>query len=967
IFRTQVACGISAKVILVTLQKEQGLVLKKAPSDSALRWAMGMACPDTAPCNTAFAGLGTQIVTGTRQLKVYKAANFARQPGTNFIGWHPNSDCGGTYVNVQNYATAALYNYTPYQPNAAALANMNGTGDSCSSYGNRNFWRFYTQWFGSTVDIPCTVNPNSQITRLWESEGGATGSLGAAVSPGFATGPGGVAVGYYANGNIYCTPQVGPVAVIGELRVKYEASGGAASAIGAPVSARTAFSAGGVSGFLQNFQRGFMMSSVGTGTFAVLNGAMRTAWGDRGGSGGALGWPTGDQESVAVGIRQQFQNGLLVVPTGQASVVLAGEIGNYWSGGSRPAVLGSPTASQVAWVAGGVTGSLQYFQRGMVLSSVTTGTFSVLDGPVRDVWGNRGGSGGSLGWPTGDQESISGGVRQQFQGGVVIVPSGGVGAVLAGEIATYWAAGSNASKLGSPTGSPASWVAGGVTGTLQYFQRGMVLSSASTGTFAVLDGPIRNAWGARGGSGGALGWPTGDQESVSGGVRQQFQGGQLSLDTGLSGEIAAYWGTGSNASRLGSAKGSQVAWVAGGVTGSLQYFQRGMVLSSVTTGTFSVLDGPVRDVWGNRGGSGGSLGWPTGDQESISGGVRQQFQGGVVIVPSGGVGAVLAGEIATYWAAGSNASKLGSPTGSPASWVAGGVTGTLQYFQRGMVLSSASTGTFAVLDGPIRNAWGARGGSGGALGWPTGDQESVSGGVRQQFQGGSLVAPTSGSSISLTGEIAAYWAAGSNKSLLGAPTASATETTAGGITGTIQLFERGTVLSSTTTGTFAVLNGPIRSAWTTQGGAPGALGWPTGEQAPSAGGLRQAFHLGGLVVSASGTATPMTVALYAYWTSGSNSSLLGSPVASAIEWTAGGISGTYQVFASGMVMSSTETGTFAVLDGKIRDHWGSLGGSGGTLGWPIADQQPSAEGARQQFQHGAVIAPPTGVPYVEMD
>lgn len=151
IYRTQVACGISAKVILVTLQKEQGLVLKKAPTDYALRWAMGMACPDTSPCDTAFAGLGTQIVTGTRQLKVYKAGAFLRQPGSHFIGWHRNSACGGTTVNIQNYATAALYNYTPYQPNAAALANMSGTGDSCSSYGNRNFWQFYTSWFGSTI------------------------------------------------------------------------------------------------------------------------------------------------------------------------------------------------------------------------------------------------------------------------------------------------------------------------------------------------------------------------------------------------------------------------------------------------------------------------------------------------------------------------------------------------------------------------------------------------------------------------------------------------------------------------------------------------------------------------------------------------------------------------------------------------------------------------------------------------
>lgn len=63
--------------------------------------------------------------------------------------YHPDSDrCGGASVTIASAATAALYYYTPYQPNAAALANLYGTGDSCSSYGNRNFWRMYSDWFG---------------------------------------------------------------------------------------------------------------------------------------------------------------------------------------------------------------------------------------------------------------------------------------------------------------------------------------------------------------------------------------------------------------------------------------------------------------------------------------------------------------------------------------------------------------------------------------------------------------------------------------------------------------------------------------------------------------------------------------------------------------------------------------------------------------------------------------------------
>lgn len=168
IYRTQVACGISAKVILVTLQKEQGLVTNRAPGDRALRAAMGMGCPDTAPCDDAFAGLANQIFSGTKQLKTYKAGRFGRQPGTQYVQFNPNTACGGTNVAVSNYATAALYNYTPYQPNSAALANIGGVGDGCSSYGNRNFWAYYQNWFGSVAGgqfMSSTVDVDYLIAR----------------------------------------------------------------------------------------------------------------------------------------------------------------------------------------------------------------------------------------------------------------------------------------------------------------------------------------------------------------------------------------------------------------------------------------------------------------------------------------------------------------------------------------------------------------------------------------------------------------------------------------------------------------------------------------------------------------------------------------------------------------------------------------------------------------------------------
>jgi putative cell wall-binding protein len=152
IYKVQVACGVSAQVLLVTLQKEQALVLSTGPTAGQLQIAMGFACPDTAACDTKYYGFFNQLYHAARQFDVYvtnpSLFNFAAGRVSN-IQYNPKASCGTKSVLVQNAATAALYNYTPYTPNAAALANLTGIGDSCSAYGNRNFWVFYNEWFGS--------------------------------------------------------------------------------------------------------------------------------------------------------------------------------------------------------------------------------------------------------------------------------------------------------------------------------------------------------------------------------------------------------------------------------------------------------------------------------------------------------------------------------------------------------------------------------------------------------------------------------------------------------------------------------------------------------------------------------------------------------------------------------------------------------------------------------------------------
>jgi hypothetical protein len=186
IFKVQRACGISAKVILVTLQKERGLVTKTSPIPADFTVAMGMGCPDTAPCNTEYYGFFNQVWSAAKQFKTYRAAPnyFKHRAGATVdLLLHPNANCGSTRTLIQNAATAALYNYTPYQPNAAALANMGGTGDACSSYGNRNFFRDYTDWFGSptspaapagNVDSVLAAGPGNVRVRGWTFTGGKT-------------------------------------------------------------------------------------------------------------------------------------------------------------------------------------------------------------------------------------------------------------------------------------------------------------------------------------------------------------------------------------------------------------------------------------------------------------------------------------------------------------------------------------------------------------------------------------------------------------------------------------------------------------------------------------------------------------------------------------------------------------------------------------------------------------------------
>ena len=173
--------SISPKVLIILLQKEQFIVTDDWPWYPEYKSATGYGCPDTAACDSTYFGLYNQVHNAAKQFRLYasnpNAYNYTT--GVNQILFHyPRNitvngqavDCGMASITIQNLATAGLYNYTPYVPNQAALNNMYGLGDACSAYGNRNFWRYYNDWFGPTLasGLPgCAEATNTARACIW--------------------------------------------------------------------------------------------------------------------------------------------------------------------------------------------------------------------------------------------------------------------------------------------------------------------------------------------------------------------------------------------------------------------------------------------------------------------------------------------------------------------------------------------------------------------------------------------------------------------------------------------------------------------------------------------------------------------------------------------------------------------------------------------------------------------------------
>lgn len=477
------ACGISQKVLLVMLEKEQSLIQDTFPAQHQLDRAMGYACPDSGPnnsanCDTRYYGFFNQVYYAAWQLKVYQGNpnSFAYKANqSSKIQWNPNAGCGTSDVFIQNAATAGLYIYTPYRPNQAALNAGWGLGDSCSAYGNRNFYLLYSTWFGPTHGFH--VAPNSGIGTKYYSLGGENGPLG---SP---------------TGNEVCGIKE--------------------------------------SGCYQEFQRGAITWTPAGGAWPTWGG-IRERWRATGFENGLLGYPMGDE---VCGLRdsgcyQNFQNGAITWTAGVGAWETSGSFRSVWrNSGFENGPLKYPTSAVVTGLPNG--GSYQAFQGGAVVSHPSAGTWATWGG-IRAAWQRTGFESGVLGYPLGSEICglRSNGCYQNFQGGAITWTPETGGIETFGAIRGVWA---QVRFENGPLGYPITSAVCGDGICLQSFQNGTIVQEQTSSRVFAVWGGVHSAWSSVGGVAGALGKPTSMELPVEdGAVRQTFERGEIRWNRGHS-------------------------------------------------------------------------------------------------------------------------------------------------------------------------------------------------------------------------------------------------------------------------------------------------------------------------------------------------------------------------------------------------------------------------------------------------
>lgn len=369
-----------------------------------------------------------------------------------WIASYPSSPTNSPGPIPSSWSTYSLWQYSDSGPFAGDSNVWNGTYAQLQAFARSK------------------ANSGGAIERKWLELGGASGSLGAAISKAdICTLVGGGCYRAYAGGNIYWTAATGAHPVTGSY---WEAWGEARwqSGIGYPISDVTCPHGSATSSTChQRFQGGIVYATPGVGTFAVTSRYM-SAW-------KAAGWQQG---------------------------------------------IGYPTATATCGLYGG--GCYQPFQKANVYYSAGNGAHAVTPS-YWQAWKEAGWQQG-LGYPTGPATCglYGGGCYQPFQKANVYFSTGtGAHAVFAPYFASWRAAGWQVG-VGYPTGPAKCGLYGG--GCYQPFERANSYYTAATGANMVGE-PYWSAWRKAGWQTGGLGYPLAAAVEYNGYRNVPFQGGSM--------------------------------------------------------------------------------------------------------------------------------------------------------------------------------------------------------------------------------------------------------------------------------------------------------------------------------------------------------------------------------------------------------------------------------------------------------
>ena len=386
---------INPQVLIVLLQKEQGLITDSWPNSRQYRSATGYGCPDTAPCNAEYYGFKNQVRKAAAMFRTVLDGGWTNYPlGNNYIQYNPNAACGGSIVNVRSLATSALYRYTPYQPNEGALAAGYGTA-YCGAYGNRNFYLYFMDWFD---DPSIDINVGSEIQKYYEFLNGKEGYLGEKVSD----------------------------EICGLIK----------------------------NGCYQVFEGGYLYWTKETGVYGIRKGKIFDYWFEQGTEWGTLGYPTSEETTIDNRVIQKFEKGWVYYNKLDEEVLyISGDILDYWQKlGAEKSVLGYPTSSEQKNADGII---YQTFEHGTIYWDVKTGAWVLRDFAAKK-WEDLGGFGSKLKsiMNNGVCGLVKNGCYQAFKtGNIYWTEATGAYDVSGGIYQTYLKYGTEWGVLGYPTSS----------------------------------------------------------------------------------------------------------------------------------------------------------------------------------------------------------------------------------------------------------------------------------------------------------------------------------------------------------------------------------------------------------------------------------------------------------------------------------------------------------------------------------